>query len=48
MEIDQEAFMSWCKKQMANYKAPKRVEVMTELPVNPGGKVQKFNLRKLL
>ena len=31
---------------MANYKVPRRVEVVDELPLNASGKVQKFVLRE--
>ena len=31
---------------MANYKVPRRVEVVDELPTNASGKVMKFLLRE--
>jgi acyl-CoA synthetase (AMP-forming)/AMP-acid ligase II len=31
---------------MANYKVPRAVEIVSQLPVNAAGKVQKFALRK--
>ncbi len=36
---------AWCKAEMANYKAPKIVEVVREFPLNASGKVVKFELR---
>ena len=36
----------WAKGRMANYKAPRRVEVVDELPVNATGKVLKDVLRQ--
>ena len=30
---------------MANYKVPRRVEIVDALPMNASGKVQKFELR---
>ena len=33
--------------QMANYKVPRRVEILDELPVNATGKVEKLVLREL-
>ena len=38
---DPAAFVAWCREQMANYKAPRSVEWVDELPVNAAGKVQR-------
>ena len=38
--------IAWSRGQMANYKAPRRVEVVEELPVNAAGKVEKLALRR--
>jgi len=38
--------IAWCRENMANYKVPRRVEIVDELPVNPAGKVMKFVLRE--
>jgi HIP---CoA ligase len=46
--VDPDEVIAWCKEQMANYKVPRRVEVVDELPLNPSGKVMKFKLRELL
>ena len=40
--------MAWSRAHMANYKAPRVVHVVDALPFNAGGKVMKFELRKLL
>ena len=37
---------AWCREQMANYKVPRRIELVDELPMNATGKVQKFILRE--
>jgi acyl-CoA synthetase (AMP-forming)/AMP-acid ligase II len=37
--------VGWCREQMANYKAPRRVEIVDTLPLNATGKVLKFELR---
>jgi acyl-CoA synthetase (AMP-forming)/AMP-acid ligase II len=37
--------LAWCREQMANYKAPRAIEVVDELPVNTTGKVVKDVLR---
>jgi acyl-CoA synthetase (AMP-forming)/AMP-acid ligase II len=36
--------ISWSREQMANYKAPRYVEVLDELPLNATGKVEKLVL----
>ncbi len=40
-----DAVLAWAKDQMANYKVPRRIELVTELPVNATGKVVKDELR---
>jgi HIP---CoA ligase len=45
-EVDGPAISAWCRKVMANYKVPRRVEVVQALPTNAAGKVQKFVLRE--
>jgi acyl-CoA synthetase (AMP-forming)/AMP-acid ligase II len=46
MQIDAAELIAWCRERMANYKVPRHIEVRTALPVNPGGKVMKFQLRR--
>ena len=41
-----EAIIAWCREHMANYKVPRRVEIVPELPTNASGKVMKFLLRE--
>ena len=36
---------AWCRDQMANFKVPRFVEIVDALPLNPSGKVLKFELR---
>jgi HIP---CoA ligase len=38
--------IAWCREQMANFKAPRYVEVVEELPTTSTGKVQKPELRR--
>jgi len=38
--------LPWCRDHMANFKAPRHIQVVDELPRNALGKVQKFILRK--
>jgi acyl-CoA synthetase (AMP-forming)/AMP-acid ligase II len=36
---------AWAKNEMANYKAPRYVELVEEMPLNAIGKVLKYELR---
>ncbi len=42
---DPAEIVSWCRVEMANYKVPRRVEIVDALPLNASGKVLKFELR---
>ena len=44
--VDEAELITWCRDKMANYKVPRRVKVVDELPLNPSGKVMKFRLRE--
>lgn len=37
--------IAWARREMANYKVPRTVEFVAELPRNAGGKVVKGELR---
>ena len=41
-----EAIIAWARDQMANYKVPRRIEIVDELPLNATGKVMKDVLRQ--
>jgi HIP---CoA ligase len=41
----EEAVIAWARERMANYKVPRRVAVVDELPMNAVGKVRKHVLR---
>ena len=41
-----EGVIAWCREHMANYKVPRRVEILDALPTNASGKVTKFVLRE--
>jgi acyl-CoA synthetase (AMP-forming)/AMP-acid ligase II len=43
--ITPDEVIAWCRANMANYKVPRRVEIVKALPVNASGKVLKFELR---
>ena len=47
-EIDPIEVISWCRETMANYKVPRRIEVVGEMPTNASGKVLKQELRRLV
>jgi acyl-CoA synthetase (AMP-forming)/AMP-acid ligase II len=42
---DADELVAWAGAQMANYKAPRYVRVVDVLPLNPSGKVLKYQLR---
>ena len=44
-ELDGDAVIAWAREHMANYKVPRRVEIIDALPLNASGKVLKFELR---
>ncbi len=43
--LDADELIAWCRARMANYKVPRRVEIVDALPLNASGKVLKFELR---
>jgi len=46
--LDQEAFIAWCRANMANYKVPRFVLQLDGLPVNASNKVQKRDLLQIV
>ncbi len=45
-KLDPDEIVAWSRERLANYKVPRRVEVVDELPTNATGKVMKFVLRE--
>jgi len=45
-ELTPDSVIAWCREKMANYKVPRRVEIVDSLPTNAMGKVTKFVLRE--
>jgi acyl-CoA synthetase (AMP-forming)/AMP-acid ligase II len=43
---DPDAIVAWAREQMANYKVPRHVRIVDALPLNPSGKVLKYQLRE--
>ncbi len=41
-----DSVIAWCRENMANYKVPRRIEILDSLPMNAAGKVMKFALRE--
>ncbi len=46
-QVDTQAFLAWCREQMANYKVPRRALLVDAMPLNAAGKVTKDALRKM-
>lgn len=46
-ELDEARVIAWSREHMANYKVPRSVRFVAELPMNAGGKVLKNQLRDL-
>jgi acyl-CoA synthetase (AMP-forming)/AMP-acid ligase II len=44
-QLDPDELIAWARDTMANYKVPRAVELVDELPVNAAGKVEKETLR---
>lgn len=42
-----EEIIEYCRKNLADYKVPRHIEFVTELPRNPAGKVLKWQLRDI-
>jgi len=45
--LDNDEFVAWCRERMANYKVPREVHVVADIPLNATGKVMKEELRSL-
>ncbi len=44
--IDPDELGAWCREHMANFKVPRTIRIVDSLPLNPTGKVMKFQLRR--
>jgi acyl-CoA synthetase (AMP-forming)/AMP-acid ligase II len=42
---DPDGIVAWAREEMANYKVPRQVRIVDALPLNPSGKVLKYQLR---
>ena len=43
--LDPDELVAWCRDHMANFKVPRTIRIVDSLPLNPTGKVMKFQLR---
>jgi acyl-CoA synthetase (AMP-forming)/AMP-acid ligase II len=44
-QLEPESLIGWSRERMANFKVPRRVELLDALPLNATGKVLKYQLR---
>jgi HIP---CoA ligase len=44
-EQDEDELITWARDHLANFKVPRRITFVNELPRNASGKVQKFLLK---
>jgi acyl-CoA synthetase (AMP-forming)/AMP-acid ligase II len=44
--LDESTLISWCRERMANYRVPKQVKMIDEMPVNASNKIVKAELIK--
>ena len=42
---DPQEIIAWCRREMANYKVPRQVHIVDQLPLNASNKVLKYELR---
>ena len=45
---NQADLIAWCKERMANYRVPRRVEIIAEMPLNASNKIVKAELLTLI
>lgn len=45
-EVDPDELRAWCAARLADYKVPRHVEVLPDVPLTPAGKVAKSELRR--
>ena len=44
-KLEKDSLLKWSKDNMANYKVPREIEFVNELPTNAAGKVMKYLLK---
>ena len=48
LQLSEAEVIDYCRKELADFKRPRKVTFMTELPRNPTGKILKRELRELV
>jgi acyl-CoA synthetase (AMP-forming)/AMP-acid ligase II len=48
VQLAEAELMEWCAQRVANYKAPRHVVLLDQLPMTPSGKIRKSELRRSL
>jgi len=48
VSIDPQEIIDYCAGEIANFKVPRYVEIVNELPMTQSGKIKKFRLREML
>jgi fatty-acyl-CoA synthase len=46
-DMDEERLIAFCRRRLADFKVPRRVHFVTELPVTATGKIQRFRLQEI-
>ena len=46
--LDAEEVLAFCRTRLAPFKRPRRIVILEELPKTATGKIQRFQLRKML
>jgi long-chain acyl-CoA synthetase len=46
-QLDAKSVLQFCRDRLADYKVPKEIRIVSELPRTPTGKVAKLELKKL-
>ncbi|MDA0642244.1 AMP-binding enzyme, partial [Nonomuraea ferruginea] len=46
-ELDESELLAWCRERLANFKVPRRVWILDELPRGAVGKIAKPRLQEL-
>jgi long-chain acyl-CoA synthetase len=44
--VDEQELRAWCRDRLANYKVPREVRIIKELPRNPTGKIMRRELKE--
>ena len=45
--LEEDSLLQWSKENMANYKVPREIKFVDDLPTNAAGKVMKYLLKEI-